>query len=152
MIHGEKSHNPIHVAAIVLVTLQVLYGLFWAGHDLSARLGLWPDPAIAQQFLSGLSWTQEFFFFGHVVLNCVVLWLVITKHHYALPVFTVSFLFDRIDWVMMTGNTAFNETFDVNGLTLASFSLQTLIFTMLAILAFAPRDETSPAAARRSKS
>lgn len=141
---NTRRHKTVRVAALALLGLQVVYGLYWAGHDLSARLGLWPDAALAQQFLAGLSLWQEFFFFAHVILNCVVLLLLLKKHRFALPLFVLSFLFDRVDWVMMTGNTLFNELFDMTGLTFFSFTLQALIIALLTILAFDSRKEPEP--------
>jgi len=136
MTPDTQTHKIIRIAALALLSVQVVYGFYWAGHDLSARLGLWQDAVLAQEFLAGLSLWQEFFFFSHVLLNCVVLWLAVKRHAFALPVFVLSFLFDRIDWVMMTGNTVFNDLFDVSGLTFFSFTLQALIIALLTCLSF----------------
>ena len=130
------TNNAIYLTGIFLLALQALYGLYWAWHDISARLGLWQDEEIAREFLSSLTFTQELFFFSHVALNVVALILLIRRSRMVLPVFVVSFLFDRIDWVMMTHHTLFNDLFDGNGLTMASFTLQALIITVLTILTF----------------
>ncbi|MBO6797333.1 hypothetical protein [Maricaulis sp.] len=130
------SNNTIFLTGVFLLVLQTLYGLYWAWHDISARLGLWQDEAVAQEFLASLTFTQEFFFFSHVTLNIIALLLLLRRSRFVLPVFVVSFLFDRIDWVMMTNHTLFNNLFDGSGLTMASFTVQALIITVLTILTF----------------
>ena len=78
--------DGMHRSLIVLVTIQVLYGLFWAGHDVSARLGLWPDAEQAVDFVRSLGLIQEILFFSHVVMNGVTLVLVLLRWRLALPV------------------------------------------------------------------
>lgn len=130
------TNNAVYLSGIGLLVLQVVYGLYWAWHDLSARLGLWSNEAVAQEFLASLSPTQEFFFFSHVALNIVALLLLVRRSRFVLPVFVLSFLCDRIDWVMMSKHTLFNTVFDASGLTMASFTVQALIITVLTVLTF----------------
>lgn len=130
------TNNAVYLSGIGLLVLQVVYGLYWAWHDISARLGLWSNETVAQEFLASLSPTQEFFFFSHVALNIVALLLLVRRSRFVLPVFVLSFLCDRIDWVMMTDHTLFNAMFDASGLTMASFTVQALIITVLTVLTF----------------
>lgn len=130
------TNNAIYLSGLFLLALQTLYGLYWAWHDISARLGLWQNEEVAREFLASLTFTQEFFFFSHVTLNIIALLLLLRRSRFVLPVFVASFLFDRIDWVMMTNHTVFNDLFDGGGLTMASFTLQALIITVLTILTF----------------
>lgn len=119
---------------LTLVGIQVLYGIYWALHDISARLGLWPDPDQAEAFVTSLTAVQETFFFSHVVMNAVVFVLVWKRRWWALPAFVLSFLLDRSDWVMMTGNIVFSGMVDVDAWALFSFALQGAIIALLVIL------------------
>lgn len=131
---------------IGLVLVQVAYAGFWAAHDISARLGLWPEPAEAQAFIASLTLTQEILFFSHVILNVVVLALVWRHSRLALPVYVLSFILDRGDWVIMGGNTLFASMVDVDVWALFSFSLQGAIFALLITLSM---DGTLTARRRR---
>ncbi|MEA1943699.1 MAG: hypothetical protein U9P68_15760 [Pseudomonadota bacterium] len=124
---------------LTLVGIQVLYGIYWALHDISARLGLWPDPDQAEAFVTSLMAVQETFFFSHVVMNAVVFVLVWKRRWWALPAFVLSFLLDRSDWVMMTGNVVFSGMVDVDSWALFSFALQGAIIALLVILVFEGR-------------
>lgn len=128
--------DGMHRSLIVLVTIQVLYGLFWAGHDVSARLGLWPDAEQAVDFVRSLGLIQEILFFSHVVMNGVTLVLVLLRWRLALPVFILSFMLDRGEWILMSGNTLFSNMVAVDAWALFSFTLQGAIFALLLILSF----------------
>lgn len=129
----------LYRALLVLVGVQLLYGAYWALHDISARLGLWPDSDQAAAFVASLTVLQEVFFFSHVVMNAVVFVLVWKRRWWALPAFVVSFLLDRSDWVMMTGNVVFAGMVDVDAWALFSFALQGAIIALLVILVFEGR-------------
>lgn len=126
-------------ALVVLVVVQLVYGLCWAGHDISARLGLWTDPAQAEAFIGSLGIVQETLFFSHVAMNAVVLVLVLQSRWWALPAFILSFLLDRSEWVMMGGNTLFSSMVAVDVWALFSFTLQGAIIAFLVILVFEGR-------------
>jgi|GEM_PF-1721717 len=130
-----SARTVFHIT-LGLLLLQTLYGLYWAGHDLSARLGLWPDPVQAAEFVATLGLVQETLFFSHVILNVVALILARRHSRFALPVFVLSFLADRTDWVLMSDNTLFNTLFDWTPLTLISFTVQASIIALLTLLMF----------------
>lgn len=119
---------------LVLVGAQVIYGAYWALHDLTARLGLWPDADQAEAFVASLTAVQEAFFFSHVAMNVVVLVLVWMRRWWALPGFVLSFLLDRSEWVMMTDNIVFSSMVDVDAWAMFSFALQGAIIALLVIL------------------
>ncbi|MAK65363.1 MAG: hypothetical protein CMF75_11590 [Maricaulis sp.] len=121
---------------IALVAIQVLYGLYWALHDVTARLGLWPDAEQAADFVRSLGLVQEILFFSHVALNGVTLALVLLRWRLALPVFILSFVLDRGEWILMSGNTLFSDMVAVDAWALFSFTLQGAIFALLLILSF----------------
>lgn len=129
----------VYRALLVLVGVQVLYGAYWALHDISARLGLWSDSDQAAAFVASLTAVQEVFFFSHVVMNAVVFVLVWKHRWWALPAFVLSFLLDRSDWVMMTGNVVFSGMVDVDAWALFSFALQGAIIALLVVLVFEGR-------------
>ncbi|WP_203293342.1 hypothetical protein [Maricaulis parjimensis] len=126
----------MHRVLIGLVVIQVLYGLFWALHDISARLGLWPDKLQAIEFVNSLGLVQEILFFSHVVMNGVTLMLVLLRWRLALPVFILSFILDRGEWILMSGNALFANMVAVDAWALFSFTLQGAIFALLLILSF----------------
>ena len=144
MTSRPRAQNTIFTLAVTLMVIQVAYGVYWAGHDLSARLGLWPNEQLAEEFLNSLTFSQEAFFFSHVILNFVVLGLLLRRSRYTLPLFILSFILDRIEWVLMTDNTLFNQVFDGTILTISSFTLQALIIVLLTVLTF----EISPTSRR----
>ncbi|WP_300542430.1 hypothetical protein [Maricaulis sp.] len=118
------------------VGIQVIYGGYWALHDLSARLRLWPDPARAEAFVESLTPLQETLFFSHVAMNAVVLGLVLARLRLALPAFILSFALDRGEWVIMGGNTLFSSMVAVDAWAMFSFTLQGAIIALLLILTF----------------
>ena len=63
-----RRDAPFYIL-IGLLSVQVAYGLFWAVNDITARMGLWPDPLLAAAFVQSLTVLQEVFFFSHVVMN-----------------------------------------------------------------------------------
>lgn len=133
-------HRDIAVLVLVgLVAVQVAYGVYWAAHDLTARLGLWSDAEQARAFVESLSAVQETLFFSHVIMNAVVLGLVLARRWLALPAFILSFLLDRSDWVMMSGNIVFSSMVSVDAWTVFSFTLQGAIVAMLVVLTFEGR-------------
>jgi len=135
MTSGGFLYRPL----LVLMSIQVLYGLYWAAHDLTARLGLWPDADQAEAFVASLTAVQEVFFFSHVAMNVVVLVLVWMRRWWALPGFVLSFLLDRSEWVMMTDNIVFSNMVDVDAWAMFSFALQGAIIALLVILVFEGR-------------
>jgi len=134
----NNRDTPFYVL-IGLLSVQVAYGLYWAVYDVSARLGLWDSPELAIAFVQSLTLLQEVFFFSHVVMNCVALALTLAGRHWALPVFVVSFVFDRADWVIMGGNNVFSILVDVDTWALFSFTLQGAIIALLVYLRFEGR-------------
>jgi len=129
-----KRGGFLYLPLLVLMGIQVLYGIYWALHDLSARMGLWPDADQAAAFVASLTAVQEVFFFSHVVMNVVVLALVCMRRWWALPAFVLSFLLDRSEWVMMTDNIVFSSMVDVDAWAMFSFALQGAIIALLVIL------------------
>jgi hypothetical protein len=123
-------------ALVVLVAVQLAYSLYWAAHDISARLGLWPDTDQAQAFVNSLTVVQETLFFSHVAMNAVVLFLVLKRRWVALPAFVLSFVLDRSEWVIMGGNTLFSSMVDVDVWAMFSFTLQGAIIALLVTLVF----------------
>ena len=134
----RRSGLP-YLALLSLVAIQVIYAGYWAVHDISARMGLWADTDAARTFVSSLTVTQEVLFFSHVILNAVVLGLVWKQRWWALPAFILSFVLDRAEWVMMTGNVVFSNMVAVDSWTLFSFTLQGMIIALLVILVFEGR-------------
>ncbi len=128
--------DGMHRTLLILVAVQVAYGAYWALHDLSARLGLWPDAEQAADFVQSLGLIQEVLFFSHVVMNGVTLILVLLRWRLALPVFILSFMLDRGEWILMSGNTVFSSMVAVDAWALFSFTLQGAIFALLLILSF----------------
>lgn len=126
-------------ALIVLVVVQLAYAFYWAGHDISARLGLWPDAGQAEAFVASLTALQETLFFSHVAMNAVVLVLVLRSRWWALPAFILSFLLDRSEWVIMGGNTLFSSMVHVDVWAVFSFTLQGAIIALLVVLVFEGR-------------
>ena len=126
----------MHRALLILVAVQVVYGAFWALHDLSARLGWWPDPEQAADFVQSLGLVQEILFFSHVVMNAVTMALVLLRWRLALPAFVLSFMLDRGEWILMSSNTLFSNMVAVDAWALFSFTLQGAIFALLLILSF----------------
>ena len=122
-----------------LLSVQVAYGLYWAGHDISARLGLWENQEMAIAFVQSLTTTQEVFFFSHVILNILALGLTLAGRHWALPVFILSFVCDRAVWIIMGSNNLFSILVDVDTWALFSFSLQGAIIALLVYLRFEGR-------------
>lgn len=131
-----KRHDQPYRLLVALVSVQVAYGIFWALHDISARLGLWPDADAAHAFVVSLNAPQEVFFFGHVVMNAGVLLCVLRRRWIALPAFILSFLLDRADWVMMSNNVVFTNMVPVDAWAVFSFALQGVIVALSAVLVF----------------
>lgn len=134
----QRGHVRYRIL-IGLILVQVVYGAYWALHDISARLGLWGDAAQAKAFVGSLGLVQEILFFSHVGMNVVVLVLALQKRWWALPAFVVSFLLDRSEWVIMSGNALFSSMVSVDAWTLFSFTLQTAIIAILVMLIFEQR-------------
>lgn len=134
----NNRDTPFYIL-IGLLSVQVAYGLYWAGYDVSARLDLWDSPELAAAFVQSRTLMQEVFFFAHVAMNCIALALTLAGRHWALPVFIVSFVFDRADWVIMGGNNVFSILVDVDTWALFSFSLQGAIIALLVFLRFEGR-------------
>lgn len=134
----RRSGLP-YQALLGLVAIQVIYAGYWALHDISARLGLWADIDTARTFVSSLTLTQEVLFFSHVFMNVVTFILVWKMRWWALPVFILSFVLDRAEWVMMAGNTVFSIMVAVDAWAMFSFTLQGMIIALLVILVFEGR-------------
>ncbi|MAC90150.1 MAG: hypothetical protein CMF73_12615 [Maricaulis sp.] len=134
----KQRDTPFYIL-IGLLSVQVAYGLYWAGYDVSARLDLWENQALATAFVHSLTMTQEVFFFSHVALNMVALGLTLAGRHWALPVFILSFVCDRADWVIMGSNNLFSILVDVDTWALFSFTLQGAIIALLVFLRFEGR-------------
>lgn len=134
----RRSGLP-YQALLGLVAIQVIYAGYWALHDISARLGLWTDIDTARTFVSSLTLTQEVLFFSHVFMNVVTFILVWKMRWWALPVFILSFVLDRAEWVMMAGNTVFSIMVAVDAWAMFSFTLQGMIIALLVILVFEGR-------------
>lgn len=134
----RRSGLP-YLALLSLVAIQVIYAGYWALHDISARLGLWADIDTARTFVSSLTLTQEVLFFSHVFMNVVTFILVWKMRWWALPVFILSFVLDRAEWVMMAGNTVFSIMVAVDAWAMFSFTLQGMIIALLVILVFEGR-------------
>ena len=134
-----RRWNILYRSLIGLILIQVAYGGYWAVHDISARLGLWSDADQASAFVSSLGLVQEILFFSHVGMNVVVLVLALQKRWWALPAFIVSFLLDRSEWVIMSGNMLFASMVGGDLLSLFSFTLQGAIIALLVTLIFEQR-------------
>ncbi|WP_323761399.1 hypothetical protein [Maricaulis sp.] len=134
----NNRDTPFYIL-IGLLSVQVAYGVYWAGYDLSARLDLWENSEMAAAFVQSLTLMQEVFFFAHVVLNMVTLGLALAGRHWALPVFVLSFVCDRADWVIMGSNNLFSMLVDVDSWALFSFTLQGAIIALLVFLRFEGR-------------
>ncbi|WP_143743035.1 hypothetical protein [Maricaulis maris] len=133
-----RRDTPYYIL-IGLLSVQVAYGGYWAINDISARIGLWPDAALAAAFVQSLTLTQEVLFFSHVVMNLVTLVLVLRGKRWALPAFVLSFVLDRAEWVIMGSNNLFSTMVNVDAWTLFSFTLQGAIIAMLVFLTFEGR-------------
>ncbi len=133
-----RRDAPFYIL-IGLLSVQVAYGLFWAVNDISARMGLWPDPLLAAAFVQSLTVLQEIFFFSHVVMNGVALVLALMGRRLALPTFILSFVLDRADWIIMGGNNVFSNMVNADAWALFSFTLQGAIIALLVYLTFEGR-------------
>ncbi|WP_291842661.1 hypothetical protein [Maricaulis sp.] len=133
-----RRDTPFHIL-VGLLSVQVAYGAYWAINDISARIGLWPDPVLASAFVQSLTVTQEVFFFSHVIMNVVTLVLVLRGQRWALPAFILSFVLDRADWVIMGSNNLFSNMVNADAWALFSFTLQGAIIALLVFLTFEGR-------------
>ena len=111
---------------------------------MSARLGLWSNPDLADAFIRSLTLVQEVLFFSHVGMNIVTLGLVTMRRWWALPAFILSFALDRFEWVIMSGNDIFQILVDTDLWALFSFTLQGLIITVLMVMVFSGELQGSP--------
>jgi hypothetical protein len=134
-----RRDNIVFWVLVGLVVVQVVYAGYWALHDISARLGMWSDAGEADAFIASLTALQETLFFSHVVMNVVVLGLVLARRWLALPAFILSFLLDRAEWVMMSGNVVFSNMVAVDTWAVFSFTLQGTIIALLVALTFEER-------------
>lgn len=92
--------------ALLLVAAETLYGAYWAGIDVGLRLGIIPHSAAPDwaAILPTLTWMQEFVFFSHVVLNMLALAALALRWVGCLPLYIVSIIFDRLDWIILGMN------------------------------------------------
>jgi len=134
-----RRDNIVFWVLVGLVVVQVVYAGYWALHDIAARLGMWSDAGEADAFIASLTALQETLFFSHVVMNVVVLGLVLARRWLALPAFILSFLLDRAEWVMMSGNVVFSNMVAVDTWAVFSFTLQGTIIALLVALTFEER-------------
>jgi hypothetical protein len=126
----------IYKASIVLMVLQVLYGFAWAAHDLAIRFGLWPGAGLEADYIASLTVLQETFFFAHVALNPIALVLLLRRNWLVLPVFAVSFVLDRLDWILMAGNTVLPQLVNLTVTTPLSLMGQGILLALLVVIAF----------------
>jgi hypothetical protein len=88
---------------VVLVTVETLYGFYWAVPNIGVRLGIWPreiDQGL-YELIPTLSKLQETLFFSHVVLNVLALAALLRRWAGCIALFVTAFLLDRIDWIML---------------------------------------------------
>lgn len=107
---------------IMLVILEILYGIYWAVPNIGIRLGLWPadwNTGLAA-LIETLSFWQEAAFFSHIVLNGIALQALFNRSVACIPAFGVAFILDRIDWIILGLNP--------NSLNLAESSLDKFIY------------------------
>ena len=107
---------------IMLVILEILYGIYWAVPNIGIRLGLWPadwNTGLAA-LIETLSFWQEAAFFSHIVLNGIALQALLNRSVACIPAFGVAFILDRMDWIILGLNP--------NSLNLAESSLDKCIY------------------------
>ena len=72
-------------------------------------------------------------------MNLVTLVLVLRGLRLALPLFILSFVLDRADWVIMGSNNVFASMVNADAWALFSFTLQGAIIALLVYLTFEGR-------------
>lgn len=99
---------------IILVSFEILYGIYWAVPNIGIRLGLWPaawNTGLAA-LIETLSFWQEAGFFSHIVLNGIALLALLNRSVACIPAFVVAFILDRIDWIILGLNPASHGVVD----------------------------------------
>lgn len=133
-----KTNQVYYQVLIGLMGLATVNSLFWAGHDVSARLGLWPNAEAAERFVASLGVIQEVAFFSHVVMNIVALALALKKKWYALLAFLLAFVLGRMDWLMLIGNQHWEAAADLsaNMGSLPLLVVEGVVIGLLFVLSF----------------
>lgn len=91
---------------VLFVAVATFYGFFWAIPNIAVRLGVWPRDIYPSlyEIIPTLSFGQEAVFFSHVVLNAVALYMLLRHWRLCIPVFIISFILSRIDWILLGMN------------------------------------------------
>ncbi len=88
---------------VVLVGVEVFYGLYWAFIDIAIRADLWPMHLHLsfRQLIPSLTWWQEALFFLDVTLKTLALIALLWRWWACVPLFITAFILDRIDWILL---------------------------------------------------
>lgn len=105
-----RRHRRLFALTLILLLVMSLYSTGWAVIQLLVVLELWPQGLWnwdAYGFFASLTLGQDLAFYTSLCLSWLTIWLLLRRSAMAVPSFLVSFIFYRIDSLILSTNVLF---------------------------------------------
>ena len=111
MTGNDGRPGPAYLGGIALVSLSVLYFLFWAGVDVAARLGVWPDGWLGftgEAFIASLTVLDETLFVLQGAAKFLTLYWLIKRDRRAVFTLAAVIILGTVQWILLLSNPVYD--------------------------------------------